>query len=499
MTVESPPKPLVRALCYCRISSDPRDKRAGVDRQREDVAALCDVLDWTPAGFYTDNDRAASDKREAWERVLADLAAGKGDAIAAWDQDRNWRYMWQLEDLRRFFDKLGRPIQLATTGQGVIDLSTPSGVMMAQVKTAVSEHEIAMLKTRCRRAAQQRADRGIPKWRKAFGYVDTVDGPQLDPVTAPLVADAYAMVRAGGSLVDVARLFNDAGAFNGRWRKPTDADGKPISNAPSEWVVSRWTPDVVSSFMRAPRNAGLREYAGKIHLKDGQPVMGTWPPLVSVSTWQAVQAKLNAPGRSGPKSVRRHLLTGILQCGKCGHHLSGSVQKTRLTQYFCEACHRINVAAEYVETAVYDIVAAKLADPTYADRLLRQAGIDDEQAEENRAKLKDLYTDRLNIGRERGEGLLTGEQAKLATETVNAKIAKLERKQRNADAVQMFEGLSLGTPLVADELRDTTVITPDRFRTIVNVLMTGVTVGPMVGSPRYARQLTVDRLDPVWR
>ncbi|WP_264000744.1 hypothetical protein [Mycobacterium intermedium] len=37
------PKQQVRAACYCRISSDPRDKREGVDRQREDTAALCEV------------------------------------------------------------------------------------------------------------------------------------------------------------------------------------------------------------------------------------------------------------------------------------------------------------------------------------------------------------------------------------------------------------------------------------------------------------------------
>lgn len=40
---------------------------------------------------------------------------------------------------------------------------------MAQIKRAVSEHEIAMMRVRLRRAARQRAERGFPKWRRSFG------------------------------------------------------------------------------------------------------------------------------------------------------------------------------------------------------------------------------------------------------------------------------------------------------------------------------------------
>ena len=52
---------------------------------------------------------------------------------------------------------------------------------------------------------------------------------------------------------------------------------------------------------------------------------GNWPELVDESTFWAAQAVLDAPGRApGRKSVRKHLLTGVLGCGKCGGHLSGA-------------------------------------------------------------------------------------------------------------------------------------------------------------------------------
>ncbi|MDD7814458.1 recombinase family protein [Mycobacterium sp. CSUR Q5927] len=141
-------KTKVRAGCYCRISPDPEDKREGVNRQMQDDLALCEVMEWTPeligphGGFYIDNDRSASNgkKREDWEQLLADIKADKIDAIAAWDQDRGWRMMSELEDLRRFFKSLNRKALLATTGQGQIDVDSPTGILATQIKTAVSEH-----------------------------------------------------------------------------------------------------------------------------------------------------------------------------------------------------------------------------------------------------------------------------------------------------------------------------------------------------------------------
>src|SRR6185295_14444944 len=98
-----------RAACYCRISSDPDDKREGVDRQREDTTALCEVKDWTPVEFYIDNDRSASNgkKRSEWERLLADIRAGKIDAVAAWDQDRVNRMMEDFIRYKKLFIKRG--------------------------------------------------------------------------------------------------------------------------------------------------------------------------------------------------------------------------------------------------------------------------------------------------------------------------------------------------------------------------------------------------------
>ncbi|WP_099222585.1 recombinase family protein [Mycobacterium persicum] len=468
----------VRAACYCRISSDPKDKREGVDRQREDTTALCEVKGWTPAGFYIDNDRSASNgkHRPEWDRLLADVKAGKIDAIAAWDQDRGWRMMHELEELRKFFTELGRPIPLATTGQGDIDLYSPTGVLAAQIKTAVSEHEIAMMKVRQRRAARQKAESGRPQWRKAFGFLDTPDGPVPDPRTAPLVKQAYAALLAGASLKDIAKLFNDAGAHG--------LNGKP------------WSQSTVSLFLRAPRNAGLRSHNGQIICT------GTWKPLVDEHTWRKTQYVLNAPGRApGRKSVKRHLLTGVLQCGKpgCGGYLSGMQTADKRIVYACKSCRGVSIRAEFVEPLLYRMVSDRLAMDDAVD-LLKAEIHDEAEAEAIRLQLETHYAELDNIGAERGEGLLTGKQAKIATDIVTAKIAALQARQQDQERLRVFEGLPLGRPEVDGAIMR---LSPDRLRAVLDLLYT-VTVHPcgkggyLVDPETHRKIVNPERLQVEW-
>lgn len=486
----------IRAGCYLRISSDPQDKRAGVSRQREDTAALCEIKGWRVAGHYVDNDRSASNgkQRPEWDRLLSDIKAGKVDAIAAWDQDRGWRMMRELEELRRFFAGVGRPVLFATTGQGDIDLNSPTGVLTVHIKTAVSEHEIAMMRVRQLRAARQRAESGKPKWRRAFGYLPFVgdkrddDGTrEPDPVTAPLVAEAYRAILAGASLKDVAALFNDAGHYG--------LTGKP------------WTPSTVSLFMRAPRNAALRDYQGEILGP------GTWTPLVDPDLWRAVQNKMNAPGRKpGPKAVSKHLLTGMLICGGCGHHLSGHwvMQRTggqpgrlkagearrpgiiaHTITYACKGCYGCSIRAEHIEPMIHAWIVGTLEAPDAVD-LLKSRQHDTADAEALRVERATLLARLDEIAAERADGLIDGRGYAAMTERVNAKLADIEQRQNDAERVRIFDDLPLGTPEVAAKVAE---LSPDRLRAVMDVLME-VTVMP-VG--KGGKEFKPERVQVKWR
>ncbi len=335
-----------------------------------------------------------------------------------------------MDDFQRYKNLfVRRGIKLATSNNGDIDLSTPSGVLTATIKTAVSEHEISMMKIRMRRAAKQKAQRGLPKWKRAFGYLG--DTYQLDPHTAPLVKQVYAHVLAGGSITDGARILNAQNAFG--------LSGKP------------WTASTLSLFLRKARNAGLREHNDEIvRDEDGNPVKGTWPALVDESTWHAAQSVLNAPGRApGRKSVRRHLLTGVLKCGKCGSHVVGQWTKQGSIAYSCRACRGVSIRAEHVEPMVYDLVAGRLAMNDAVD-LLKAEQHDQAEAEALRIESNTLLARLDSLAVEHAEGLLTARQVKISTDVINEKLAKLQLRQQDQEQLRVFDGLPLGTPEVLD-------------------------------------------------
>lgn len=488
----------VRAGCYLRISSDPNDKRQGVKRQRDDTADICEVKGWKVHDFYEDNDRSAMGDRPDWERLLTDVKAGLIDAIVVWNQDRGWRKMSDLESLRPILEPRG--VLLATTNIGIIDFRIPDDVHRAQVSTANSELEIAKMRVRQKRAGKQRAEQGRPKWRQAFGYLPFMgrkeydDGTrEPDPKIAPLVRDGYRAIVAGSSLKDVAKMWNDAGAF-GR-------SGKP------------WNESLVSQFLRKPRNAGLRDYGGEIVGK------GLWEPLVDESLWRAALASMDRrPG--GGRGVRRaatcNLLTGMMLCGKCGEPMSGQwvMQPTggkpgrpeagqvkephpgtvgHAITYVCRGCRGVAIRAANVEPQLVKLIGGRLAKEDATD-LLKAEIHDAAESQRIRDEKQSLYSELDKLAVERARKLLTARQVQIATETIQADIDALERKEQDQERLRVFDGIPLGSPKAVAAVEK---LSPDRLRAIMRLLMT-VTIQPVgKGSHKFIPdRVTVDWFQP---
>lgn len=460
---------MTQTAIYLRISEDRSGDQLGVTRQRQDCMQLCKDKGWAPVE-YLDNDTSATSAkpRPQYERMLADIRGGQIGAVVVWDLDRLHRRPIELEAFMALADD--KHLALATVS-GDVDLSTAQGRLVARLKGSVAAHEGEHRRARQLRATRQLAERGVPNWDKAFGYDAN---RQPDPVTAPLVRQAYAAILAGSSLRDACAIFNDAEALtvNGH----------------------RWQPTTMSKFLRKARNAGLRTYG---HLygpvtRDAVVGKGDWAPLVAEETFWAAQAVLDAPGRApGRKAVRRHLLTSVALCGKCGNTLAGSYRTDGRIVYVCKACHGVSILGDNVEPLVYRIVSGRLAMPDAVD-LLKAEQHDTAEAEVLRTERATLLTELDNIGLERAEGLLTGKQAKIATDRLNEKLAAIEARQQDQERLRVFDGIPLGKPEVADAI---TQLTPDRFRAVLDVLAV-ITVAPVGKSGRIFNE---ERVQVQWR
>ena len=93
---------------------------------------------------------------------------------------------------------------------------------------------------------------------------------------------------------------------------------------------------------------------------------------------------------------------------------------------------------------------------------------------------------------ERAEGLLTGRQAKLATDRINEKLEAIRHRQADQERLRVFDGIPLGEPEVAAAVEK---LSPDRFRAVLDVLME-ISVAPVGKSGRV---FNPQRVQVNWR
>jgi DNA invertase Pin-like site-specific DNA recombinase len=431
---------------YLRQSLDRYKNAVAIDRQRTECRALARRKGWKNLAEYADNDRSASNPRKPrpeYQRLLRDMEDGRVTAVIAWDLDRLHRRPIELEKFIQIAD--AKQIKLATVS-GDVDLATPQGRMIAGIMANVARHEVEHKGARQMAAAKQLAENGAPKWKSAFGYTDN---HQPHPVEAELVCKGYESVLGGASLSGLAREWNAKGYY-GRTGKP-------------------WTASTMSLFLRSPRNAGLRAH------NDVIVGPGTWPALVDESTWRATQAVLEDPARkTGPKTVRRHFLTGVLRCGKCddGGRITGYQGLKGQERYRCAKCLGVAVSKPDVDDLLRRVVSARLARPD-AKELLIDRGAPD--LDKLTAEANTIRARRVELVTEFADGELSAAELRAARERLNTKLDEVESTMVSASARRVFADVPLGTERVYDVF---TRMDTDRQRAIINVLLTA-TIQPV--------------------
>jgi DNA invertase Pin-like site-specific DNA recombinase len=264
---------------YVRISQDRTGAGKGVQRQEAECRALAKRQGWTVVDVYSDDDVSAYNgkHRPAYERMLADIGAGRITAVIAWHPDRLHRRSLELERYINLCERHGVANQTVTAG--LWDLTTPSGRMTARQLGAVaayeSEHKSERLKAaRIQQAAEGKHHGGI----RPYGYEK--DGVTVIVEEAAEIAAACTAVASGASLRGIVRDMNARGVRT--------VKGKP------------WTSQQLRQTLMSPRIAG-KSVHGKVKDKNGKDTKvakvasetAEWPAIVDEETWQHTKAVLS--------------------------------------------------------------------------------------------------------------------------------------------------------------------------------------------------------------
>ena len=344
------------AAIYVRQSLDRTGEGLAVARQLDACRAKTTALGWAETGVYEDNDTSASGRkpRPAYQRMLADLDAGRADAVVVWDLDRLHRQPIELERFLDLADRRG--VALASVG-GDVDLATDNGRLYARIKGAVGRAEVERKSARQRAASDQRAAAGKPSsGRRAFGY--TADGRGIIEHEAAEVRRAASLMLAGGSIRGIVKDW-------------VSRDVRTTAGGP-------WHPTELRRTLGNPRYAAQRVHRGEI------VGAGDWPAVLDLDEWRALQGVLTDPARHKAGRPSRYLLSGLARCAVCDGRIFGC-HTPRGRTYMCESRRHVARRSDEVDEMVVGLVLARLGAPdaralfTRPDRRDAAAGLRDEE------------------------------------------------------------------------------------------------------------------------
>ncbi|MEV6527945.1 recombinase family protein [Longispora sp. NPDC051575] len=339
MTTHNPGTPSsdgVPVISYARISDDGEDDRHGVNDQHKVNRATAKRLGLRIVLELTDNDRSASKAdvvREDFERMLPLLKSGKlpnGEPVMGTVVVADDRLARRAGDYERFVEALtAQEGRVYADERGRKDLYSEDVEGLGLVGVAFSKIESRKVRRRIKRWHRARAEGGKqPGGTRPFGWRED-DRTKLEPSEAHLLATAARQAAVGRSLHSIIKEWQEQGVVTS------------LGNA--------WSSRTLKLALNNPRLCGWRRLGDAIlRDDDGVAVIGEWEPVITPDEWLAVhgviearRGKMYSPiGNERDLPVdhqeHKHLLTGIIRCGKL--RADGSVCGARLRITYSPSC-----------------------------------------------------------------------------------------------------------------------------------------------------------------
>jgi DNA invertase Pin-like site-specific DNA recombinase len=183
---------------YARVSTT--DKGQDPELQLRELRDYCQRRGWDVAGEYVDAGvSGAKDSRPELNRLMADAAKRKFDAVVVWKFDRFARSVSHLLRALETFRALG--VEFVSYSEA-IDTATPVGKMTFTVLGAVAELERSLIVERVRAGMRNAKAKG-----------QSIGRPKGAGATVVDLAAVKAKLLAGTSLRGVARELGCSAAL----------------------------------------------------------------------------------------------------------------------------------------------------------------------------------------------------------------------------------------------------------------------------------------------
>lgn len=306
----------LRVAAYARVSSDSVDQLNSFATQVSYYTSYIQSKDeWEFAGLYADEaiSGTTADKRDDFQRLLADCRAGKIDRILVKSISRFARNTIDCLQAVRELKQLGVAVEFEKEG---IDTGNMGSEMLLSILGSAAQEEPLSISKNLKWSYRRRMKSGdFITCSAPIGY--SLENGTLvpDPQEVPIVEYIFNSYLAGKGIDEIAAEINKMEVTfkhkqSDRWHHSTIryilTNEKYIGNS---LVQKKFTPEELP--LKRIRNVGQ---LAKYYIKNSHP--GIIPP----ETFEAVQELLKQRSRvHAPKTeIRQFPLTKRIKCGHCG-------------------------------------------------------------------------------------------------------------------------------------------------------------------------------------
>ena len=307
-----------RYFAYIRVSTIKQgEKGVSLSEQREMVERYAVQQGLTIAQWFEERETASKIGRPLFNQMLTSLKSRRADGVIIHKVDRSARNRWDWAEVMQLRD-FGIDVHFA--GES-LDLSTPSGILAADIQAVMAVHYSRNLSEETKKGYYGRLKQGLSPFPAPLGYLNNGRGKlkTIDPVLGPLVKGAFELYGTGR--YSLMRLVEEMYSRGLRTRA--------TQKYPGGERVGR---SAIAAMLSNPF------YIGVLHVKKvNRTFLGNHEPLISRELFERVQEALTGKMQ---RRVLKHSFpfSRLIYCALCGRALVGETHKG-YTYYRCHSKH----------------------------------------------------------------------------------------------------------------------------------------------------------------
>ena len=418
------------AVIYARYSSD-NQREESIEGQIRECTAYAEKNGITVVKHYIDRAFSAkTDNRPEFQQMIKDSGKKLFDVVLVWKFDRF---------ARNRFDSANYKMVLKKNGAHLISVMEPiaegsQGILVETLLEGMAEYYSAELSEKVIRGQTENALKGkCTGGTGTIGYkIDDDKFYHLDPLTAPLVLEAFQRYDNGDKMVEIVNFLNDKGVRN--------------------MLGGKMTHSSVNTMLKN------RRYIGELSFRD-IVVPDAIPAIVPKDLFDRVQKRMDKNKRAPAcgKADEEYLLTTKLFCGKCGTMMAGESGRSHTGTVHCyykcgtrkrsgkEACSLKPVRKEpleqfVVKTALEKVLNDRVID-LLADKLLEYQSKENTRLPVLQAELKEV--------KRRIDNLVAAIEQGILTPSTKSRMEELEQQREELETSVLQEQIE--TPPITRE------------------------------------------------